>query len=1129
MTTRSIPSSANYQLIDLKGPSDLCIQLYPDGRLFAIRSGSILLNQVLPTPCEHAMTRMYLRDRTDPANSVCLIGPPLTDGSSHRTPAHALCDAGARTAHWFVSHPPFEIDVTLELHNEHPAWTWRVTIRNRGNEPRTVDVLYGQDLGLAHEAGVRMNEAYCSQYIDHCIVQDPRFGPVILSRQNQAQDGRFPWIAQGCLDGTTAWCTDGYQFFGTNHRCTGRPAALDVEQLPSRALQYEFAYVGLQSHPLEIVPGGEAVVSFFAVYNPNHPTASNEEDLHHVRGCLQRWHTSPAERGTTTSPIVPTVFDCPWLHGDDLQEGDWSALFPGEHRHAECDQHGRLLSFFTADGRHIVSRRKEAVVDRPHAHILRTGDSLWLDGDALGTTVAMAGIFNAQVYLGNTNLARFLSVIRNPLNVMRASGQRIFAKAAGGWRQLGVPSAFEMGLRHARWLYRIGGDLLEVTCRAREDAPQIDLHLRILNGAPRTFMLTHQIAAGENEMAHPFELHISEDDGRIECRPAPGFLLEDRWPGVRFTIQADAASTASIGGDELVFEDGRSRNGPYAVVVTKDVSTFSLHIVGETTNPNHPACRPSARLPSSLPRIHHHTEAAAGRLTDVLPWFAHDAWIHFTAPHGLEQYGGAAWGTRDVCQGPVEWLLATRRFDVVRSILLHVFEQQYETGSWPQWFMFEPFRFIQSVHSHGDIIFWPLMALCQYIEASSDFPLLEEAVPYTDTTTFASTQHREPVALHVERILSQYEARCIPGTALVNYGDGDWDDTLQPADPSLKSRMVSAWTVALAYDAFRRYRAVCQRAGLQHTAARLDSMLERMRRDFNRLLVAEGVVAGFAVFEDGGRRLLLHPQDELSGVRYRLLPMTRGVLSELFTPEQARTHLDIIRQNLLFPDGVRLMSQPIPYRGGVETMFRRAETAANFGREIGLMYTHAHIRYAEALAKLGDAEELWRALRVVNPISLQDEVPHAALRQANVYFTSSDGAFDNRYEAEARFDRLRDGSVPVKAGWRLYSSGPGLFVNKVVTCLLGIRSSFGDIVIDPVLPHCLDGLTAELPWNEHDLQVCYRVRETGYAPSRITVNGEDLPVQRRDANPYRRGGVRVEAVQFESCLRKGVNRVEVFV
>jgi 1,2-beta-oligoglucan phosphorylase len=47
-------------------------------------------------------------------------------------------------------------------------------------------------------------------------------------------------------------------------------------------------------------------------------------------------------------------------------------------------------------------------------------------------------------------------------------------------------------------------------------------------------------------------------------------------------------------------------------------------------------------------------------LDTAFPWLAHNAMIHLTVPHGLGQYTGAAWGTRDVCQGPVEFLLALR-------------------------------------------------------------------------------------------------------------------------------------------------------------------------------------------------------------------------------------------------------------------------------------------------------------------------------------------------------------------------------------------------------------------------------------------------------------------------------------
>ena len=47
--------------------------------------------------------------------------------------------------------------------------------------------------------------------------------------------------------------------------------------------------------------------------------------------------------------------------------------------------------------------------------------------------------------------------------------------------------------------------------------------------------------------------------------------------------------------------------------------------------------------------------------------------------------------------------------------------------------------------------------------------------------------------------------RFIPGTHLIRYGEGDWNDSLQPADPTLRDWMVSSWTVALLYQQLNRY------------------------------------------------------------------------------------------------------------------------------------------------------------------------------------------------------------------------------------------------------------------------------------------------------------------------------------
>ena len=81
-----------------------------------------------------------------------------------------------------------------------------------------------------------------------------------------------------------------------------------------------------------------------------------------------------------------------------------------------------------------------------------------------------------------------------------------------------------------------------------------------------------------------------------------------------------------------------------------------------------------------------------------------------------------------MCQGPVELLLALGRFEPVRDLLLRVFRNQNPDGDWPQWFMFfERERGIRPGDSHGDIVFWPLLALAQYLLASDDAGILDEA------------------------------------------------------------------------------------------------------------------------------------------------------------------------------------------------------------------------------------------------------------------------------------------------------------------------------------------------------------------------------------------------------------------
>jgi cellobiose phosphorylase len=439
---------------------------------------------------------------------------------------------------------------------------------------------------------------------------------------------------------------------------------------------------------------------------------------------------------------------------------------------------------------------------------------------------------------------------------------------------------------------------------------------------------------------------------------------------------------------------------------------------------------------------------------------------------------------------------------------------------------FDRERTIRPAESHGDIVFWPLLALGQYLQASEDPTLLDEVVPFFDDRGDEQAE-KGTVRVHVERALQLIGRRMIPGTHLAAYGHGDWNDSLQPVDPTLSERLCSSWTVTLHHQMLTTLAAALRSAGRAEQAETLDAMARQVRADFQRLLIVDQTLAGFALFGPDGRiDYLLHPNDAVTGIRYRLLPMIHAIITGLFTPEQARDHVAHIAHHLLAADGARLFDRPVRYQGGPQQYFQRAESSSFFGREIGIMYTHAHLRYAESMARCGNAAALFTALRQANPVGLRTVVPAARLRQANCYYSSSDAAFADRYEAMARYDDVRRGTVGLEGGWRVYSSGAGIAVRLVRERFLGLGRHRSRLEIDPVIPAALDGLRTATIVAGRPLLTVYRVQGQGYGPTALTLNGTALPFTRLP-NPYRTGGAAVAMATFSERLTAGANTLVV--
>jgi len=1112
----------------LASPSGLAVHVNANGSIGRIDCRDVIVNAFLGNELEGGPANIYLRRLGARIEWTPLLGP--RSPGTVRLAEHEFEMSGAWAG--------IQFRVSLVLAASTPAWFWHVALENTSGEAQIVDLVHAQDVALTDYGALRLNEYYVSQYVDHTPLHHAARGVVLAVRQNLGVGGRHPWLATGSLGHAASFCTDAIQLHGLTTRSGGPPAALEAARLPGVRRQHEHSMAVLQEAPVRLAAGERTKLGFFAWLEPDHPGASASDDLAFVDRALSLPEANaPHAAQTAPSPPATTLFShATLLPAADLDPDGLTEHFGGD-RHAVEEADGRLLSFFGRDGRHVVLPAKERASLRPHGQILRTGDRLVPEEASLTTTVWMGGVFHSMVTQGHVNINRLLSTTHSYLGLFRSHGLRLFVERDGDWQLLGTPSAFEMTPSSARWLYRHQDLVLDVCSWAVLDRHELWLTAQVLRGAPCRFLVSNHVALNGDDGSIATPARWRRDGQGIVVACLPDTDIGRRFPAGTFRIDATPETTIEqIGGDELLFADGRSRQQPFVVLISAPGTSLGLRITGQLIDepPGTAAEQPTGDAEVAARFWRHMTGThalEAPQSTDVshlaafMPWLAHDAWIHYLAPRGLEQYSGGGWGTRDVCQGPLEFLLSLGHTAPVRDLLLHVFRNQNEDGDWPQWFMFfERERNIRPGDSHGDIVFWPLFALAQYLLVSGDGSLLDEVLPFFHPEGDMRAQ-RGSVLAHVESALALIDRRVIPGTCLAAYGHGDWNDSLQPADPALAEQLCSAWTVTLHYQAIETLAQALREAGHTKLATKLEASLAGIRDDFQRLLIADGVVAGYARFRPGHAvEYWLHPSDRETGLRYSLLPMVHGILANLFTKEQAVQHAELIRQHLLAADGARLFDRPLPYHDGLQRNFQRAETSTFFGREIGLMYMHAHLRWAEAMAHLGDGETAFRALCMANPVGLRHVVPTSRLRQSNCYTSSSDASFADRYEASDRYEAVRTGAVDVEGGWRVYSSGAGIAVRLVHERLLGLRMRHSSLCIDPVLPPALDGLVARVDLHGRALALRYRIGARMHGPRAIACNGRPLQFD-REPHPYRIGG----AVIPIDVLGDGENEIEIEV
>lgn len=1078
----------DHKLLTLNKKNNICFdkdgvhaEFLPSGDLFEFTNGYQMINQFVGSSHEGSVSNIYLRiyDKND----IITKAIPLR-GLQSKSNLSVSKDG----LHFSGKEDNINYHLSFILGNS-GKWFWKITVTG----DKTVDFLYVQDIGCADKGGILTNELYMSQYLGHKIF-DSKNGFVVTSRQNLSQGGKNPYIAQGSIGvKTTNYSTDAMQFYGTMYKTTNIPALLYCD-LPNKNYQYELSLTALQTEKIKL-SNNKTTFAFFGHTIENHPNAV--ESIYKYDEILSEYnHLAINNEEKIVNQIkLNDNFASP-LSGLPLSEKEVNTLFKDIHL-AEYDKEtNKLLSFFAQDHTHVVLQEKEYNLERPHGHIITSLIELnSIPQGLITSTNYMYGIFNCQTVCGNTSFNKLVSASRGLLNILKNTGQRIFVKYNNKYRILTMPSAYEMGLNYSKWYYKLDNDMIIITVYSDANSQNINLVLESLSKIKYDYIVTNQLVCGEHEYVLPL---VQETKNNVVCLyPNDDTFIKNSTPDLKYEI-AVFAKNYSFSNDEVFFEEPTTINNTLLCISIKNESDFSICING-TTNKKELLTQTAPTISKQkiefnkyldfYKNLLNNTELKLEnneeieKLNETLYFYAHNALVHYAVPHGLEQPGGAAWGTRDVCQGPFELFLSLGHFEIVKKILIKIFSVQSKShGEWPQWFMFDNYT-MSADDCHGDIVFWPIKAIADYITKSQDFSILQELAPYKDTTT------QESILEHLKIAIKSIKNRFIGDTGLITYDGGDWDDTLQPVNNELKNNLISSWTVCLAYQSLNTFASVIEKINHEFYNE-LKSLCEKIKTSFNKYLLVDDIIAGFGYKNNDKIELMLHPKDNTTGIHYRLLPMTRSIISELVDKKQAENNSKTIDEKLMCPDGARLMDAPAEYSGGISKIFARAEQATNVGREISLQYVHAHIRYIEAMAKLGYSEKAYNSLFTINPIKISTTVKNAMTRQANAYFSSSEGMFFDRYEYKKDFYKLKDGSIPVRGGWRIYSSGGGIYINQLLTNVLGISINADSLVLNPCLPQKLNGLEVKINIYNNPITIKYNISNNLNNITKILVDGK---------------------------------------